>query len=632
MESKVTSRPRGGCIAFLLLAAGLLLLVLVGGVAAFEWQHQDRVFPGVSAAGIPLGGMTLDEAAAAISDALTPYPGPPVVLRYGDRTWSLSSSDLGVSANAAATAAAALGVGRTGVADAAAASLLTLGDDFIADLEAQWAALSRGVDVTPVIKWDEARLTTTLDQIASEVNLAPQEGSFAIEGRQVTGMPGRLGRKMDMNAARTLLFERVRTGQGGDAPLVVSELRPVVLSVDAAVANAQATLNRALEIRGETVDGPQTYAVGPEQLNQWIKLTPVTSQDGAVSLDVALDREQVTAFVAEIAKQLDRPLREGKLDWDTDANQVIVTQASQKGQRVDQQAAIAGIEAALVGEVAPAASVGAGAVSATEHITLPVALLRPRVDTTHVADMGIVELVSEGTSSFKGSPPERVHNIANAVERFGSVVVPPGEEFSFNKSVGDVIAANGFTDALVIAGDRTAVGIGGGVCQVSTTAYRAAFWGGFPIVERHAHGYVVSWYGEPGMDASIFTPNVDFRFRNDTGHHILIKPEISTAKGRLTFRIYGTKPDRTVEMVKPVITNRQPAPPALYQLDKTLPAGTKKQVDWAKEGMDALVKRIIHYGDGTVREENIVSKYRPWQAVYLYGPGASVPGQAASAP
>jgi vancomycin resistance protein YoaR len=210
--------------------------------------------------------------------------------------------------------------------------------------------------------------------------------------------------------------------------------------------------------------------------------------------------------------------------------------------------------------------------------------------------------------------------------------VPPGEEFSFNRWVGDVTAANGFTDALVIAGDRTAVGIGGGVCQVSTTAYRAAFWGGFPITERHAHGYVVGWYGEPGMDATIYTPSVDFRFRNDTGHFLLIKSEVDTVKGRMTFRFYGTKPDRTVEMVKGPITNVQPAPPPLYEEDKTLAIGVIKQVDWAQRGLDVVVTRVIHYGDGTTREENIVSKYQPWRAIYQYGPGTELPPEANAAP
>ncbi|MCX7707737.1 MAG: VanW family protein, partial [Anaerolineae bacterium] len=176
-------------------------------------------------------------------------------------------------------------------------------------------------------------------------------------------------------------------------------------------------------------------------------------------------------------------------------------------------------------------------------------------------------------------------------------------------------------------GDRTEVGVGGGVCQVSTTVYRAAFWAGFPILERYPHGYVVGWYGEPGWDASIFTPEADFRFLNDTGHYILLQPEIDLKKGRLTFYVYGTR-TRTVEAEKGVITNRRPAPEPIYREDPNLPAGTIKQVDWAKEGMDVTVKRIIRYDDGRVKEEKIVSRYRPWQAVFLYGPGTQLPAGA----
>jgi vancomycin resistance protein YoaR len=268
---------------------------------------------------------------------------------------------------------------------------------------------------------------------------------------------------------------------------------------------------------------------------------------------------------------------------------------------------------------------------APQEVSVPVAIIKPRIDTTQVDEMGIVELVSEGTSSYKGSPPERVHNVVNAAGKFGHVVVAPGEEFSFNDNVGDVNAANGFIDALVIAGDRTAVGIGGGVCQVSTTAFRAAYTGGFPILERWAHGYVVGWYGKPGLDASIFTPNVDFRFKNDTGHFILVKSSWNEKKGTVTFSIYGTKPNRTVEISEPVISNRQPAPPAAYQEDPALKAGQIKQVDWAKEGIDAVVTRTIRYGDGQVKQEKLVSKYRPWQAIYLYGPGTNLPGKTTSA-
>lgn len=623
------ARFAGGCALFLLLAAGLLVLAGIGAVAGYEWRYYDRVYEGVYTEGIPLGGLTVDEAADAIRDALTPYPGAAVTLRYGAQAWELAPADLGVDVNAAATAAAAFAVGRYEPVLTYESSLLDLLTNLLYDLMDQWYALNTGIDIEPVLRVDDARLSATLRAIAADVDLAPQEGQISIDGLRATGTPGKLGRQVNLNATRTALMELVAAGKGGSAPLVVRELRPTVIAVDDALQRAQALADRRLVLVAETLDGRQEHPIDAARLAEWLQLTPTIGPDGGVDLGMTLDRERVAALVSELAGQLDRPMRDGTIDWDGQG--VVVLAHSERGQQLDVEASVAAIEAALVGEVAPAASVAAGEVGATEHITLPMTLLEPRVDTARVAEMGIVELVSEGVSSFRGSPAERVHNIVTAADKFQHVVVPPGEVFSFNQNVGSVSAANGFTDALVIAGDRTAVGIGGGVCQVSTTAYRAAFFGGFPIVERHAHGYVVGWYGEPGMDASIYTPSVDFRFRNDTQHYLLIKSYVNTAKGTLTFRIYGTKPGRSVEMVRQPATNVQPAPPPLYQEDAKLAKGQIKQVDWAVKGMDVVIKRVIRYADGAVKEENIVSKYRPWRAIYLYGPGTTVPGKTSAA-
>lgn len=254
------------------------------------------------------------------------------------------------------------------------------------------------------------------------------------------------------------------------------------------------------------------------------------------------------------------------------------------------------------------------------QIDLPLQVVKPAVDMRDLDRMGIRELIASGATTFKGSSAARVANITQGARQFEGVVVPPNGIFSFNRIVGDVSAANGYEDALVIWGDRTAVGIGGGICQVSTTVFRAAFWGGMPIVERWAHGYVVGWYGEPGMDATIFTPSVDFRFRNDTGAYVLIQPELDLTQGRLTFNFYGTKPNRTVERIGPETSNvRKPEPP-LYQVDPSLAPGVKKQVDWAVDGRDVVVTRVIKQGEQVLRQDKFVSKYQPWRAVYLVGP------------
>jgi vancomycin resistance protein YoaR len=190
--------------------------------------------------------------------------------------------------------------------------------------------------------------------------------------------------------------------------------------------------------------------------------------------------------------------------------------------------------------------------------------------------------------------------------------------------VEDVTAANGFEDSLIIWGDRTAVGVGGGVCQVSTTVFRAAYAAGLPIVERYNHGYVVDWYGDPGLDATIYTPTVDFRFRNDTGAYLLVEPVVDSVTGTITFNLYGTKPDRLVIIGEPVVSDVLKPDPPTYRIDESLETDEKEQVEWEKDGMTVTVERTIVEG-GETRTDTLTSQYQPWRAVYLVGPGTEIP-------
>jgi vancomycin resistance protein YoaR len=631
MGDNPPSRPRFDIWVFFLLALGVLALAAVATLTVHELRYGDRIYEGVRVAGIPLGGLTIDEAADTIRDGLTPFPGQTIMLRYGDRTWSLSPSDLGVSVDAQALATEAFAVGRQGALAGTGTSVPSLVQGLREDLTAQWHALDAGVSFPPLSRFDRNRLTLILKQIAREVDLPPREGTLSISGLEVSGAPGEPGRMVDQTKTRAAIASLLQAGTGGTVDLVVEDRLPAVMSVDAAVAEARSLIGKSLVLVADGKDGTQRFAIDPATLRSWLSLIPVPGQDGAVGLSASLDEAKVRAFVEQAAKQLNRPAFDAALDFDRTTGQVVVLQPSQTGQSLDVEASVAAIKAAILPDPAKQRASGvAASLGATQVITAPLTIVQPKVDSNKISELGIVEQVSEGTTYFKGSTRERIQNIVNAAGKFTGAVIPPGEEFSFNTIVGDVSTANGFVDSLIIRGDRTETGVGGGVCQVSTTAYRAAFWGGFPIIERYPHSYVVSWYGEPGYDASIFTPSADFRFLNDTGHFLLVKPEVDTQKGRITFYFYGTKPDRVVEAEKSVITNKQPAPQPLYQADATLPAGTIKQVDWAKDGMDVLVKRIIRYGDGRVKENKIVSKYRPWQAVYLYGPGAKLPPGAAT--
>jgi vancomycin resistance protein YoaR len=216
-----------------------------------------------------------------------------------------------------------------------------------------------------------------------------------------------------------------------------------------------------------------------------------------------------------------------------------------------------------------------------------------------------------------------------AGSRFHGLLVAPGETFSFNEQLGDVSLETGFAEALIIYGGRTIRGVGGGVCQVSTTVFRAAYFGGFPIDVRYSHAYRVGYYERgdtwrgPGLDATVYAPLVDFKFTNDTPHWLLMEVYTNPAAGRITWKFYSTSDGRQTVVNPPVISNVVPAPEPHYEENPALAAGEIKQVDWAAEGADTVVTRTITR-DGQVinaAEPPITTHYQPWRAVYEYGPG-----------
>jgi vancomycin resistance protein YoaR len=189
--------------------------------------------------------------------------------------------------------------------------------------------------------------------------------------------------------------------------------------------------------------------------------------------------------------------------------------------------------------------------------------------------------------------------------------------------LGPVTKEAGFDEGLIIQGNRTSVGLGGGVCQVSTTAFRVAFLGGYEIVERWAHGYRVGWYeinSVPGLDATVYSPDIDFKFRNDTDYYLLIQTESDLEAGTVTFRIYSTRTNREVTVSEPEKSNLVKHGPPIYEPDPKLPRGAMKQVDWAVDGLDVLVKRTVKEGDKVIHQDEVFSHYEPWRAVYKVGP------------
>ncbi|MDI9548284.1 MAG: VanW family protein [Chloroflexota bacterium] len=581
-QTSKRSRIKTGPADFAALFALVLVITLLGAFLFWQYWHADRIYSGVTIGGIPVGGMTRAAAMAAVERGLARQSLSPITVAYAGRQWPVATGQVMASADALAAVNEAYLVGRQG--------------DTLTRLAAQLGAALGQADVEPALDLDVPQLRYALSQIAADVRTPAQRG-VQVAGFTVPPQPG-----VDVDVEMTLeglaaQLEDAVKGAPVTAELAVVPLEPPPV-VEATSAGAETLALTPLILRDARFG--YEFALDPAAVQTLLYS----------SVPPRLDEDRARALLEQWAEQIDIAPADARLRFDPNSSAVSVMQPSRSGRKLDVDGTLASLRE----------SVEKGAMTAA----LIIQDVSPAVDSNRVAEMGIRELVASGTTYFAGSSPARVRNIEVAAEKFDGHVIPPGGIFSFNEVVEDVSSANGFEDSLIIWGDRTAVGVGGGVCQVSTTVFRAAYAGGFPIVERYNHGYVVDWYGEPGLDATIYTPSVDLRFRNDTGAYLLIQPVVNGTGGTITFNFYGTKPDRQVTISEPEIADVSPPPEPLYEVDESLALDERRQVDWAKEGMTVTVTRTI-VENGETRTETLRSKYQPWRAVYLVGPGTEIP-------
>ena len=252
-------------------------------------------------------------------------------------------------------------------------------------------------------------------------------------------------------------------------------------------------------------------------------------------------------------------------------------------------------------------------------------VVKPDITVSKINNFGIEELIGEGNSNYSHSIQSRIFNIKLAASKFHGILIQKGETFSFNKIIGDISSNTGYQPAYIIKNGRTVLGDGGGVCQVSTTMFRAALNTGLPITERNAHAYRVSYYendSQPGFDATIYTPSVDFRFVNDTQSAILIQMTNDDVNNLLSFKFYGKKDDRKVQISPVTVWDVVPPPEPSYEDDPNLKTGVLKQIDYAAYGSKAKFEyKVIKNGTVDI-DQTFYSNFQPWRAVFLRGTGA----------
>ncbi|MBI1863372.1 VanW family protein [Candidatus Microgenomates bacterium] len=386
-----------------------------------------------------------------------------------------------------------------------------------------------------------------------------------------------------------------------------------VIYKDAPVATMSATRLGLKYNTDEVID--RAYLIGrvnntPSRIYQKItthlKLVPYR-----FSTQLAYDTSYVQDFLTGKKIQYEKPAKNALFTFEN--GKVSEFKPEEKGLTIDEEKFTAELDAAIQSFRYNPRNV---TLTLTDHI------IDPEVTLAKANEFGIEEEIGVGKSDYSHSIPERIHNVILGATKLNGVLIPKGESFSFNKYLGDIDAAHGFQPAYVIQNGKTVLGDGGGICQVSTTMFRAAMNAGLPITERHAHAYRVGYYendAKPGLDATIYLPTVDFKFKNDTPGALLIQTEIVEDQHLLLFHLFGKKDGRKAELTDPILTNVAPPPPALNQEDPTLPRGVTKQVDFAAWGGRSSFNYKVTYPDNKIEEQTFVSVYRPWQAIFLVG-------------
>lgn len=322
---------------------------------------------------------------------------------------------------------------------------------------------------------------------------------------------------------------------------------------------------------------------------------------------IRLDTHKMEQYLNDkIIKKIEKPARDAQIYTDKN-KKIIIEGKGEDGLKVNRNGLIAGIELAINNESA-------------SPVKIPIVEQKAKVEiAADLQELGIKTLIATGHSSFTGSPSGRVHNIKIGTSRYNGILIKPGEIFEFNKHLGPVDKKHDFAEALVIKPEGTIQEYGGGLCQVSSTLFRAALDGGFPIVERAPHSYAVSYYaqvGGYGLDATVYPGARDIKFLNDSPGHILIQAYVEDEHAY--FKFYGTDDTRKTSLEGPFISNkRSAAPTEIIETDK-LPVGVKKQVEKSHNGFDVTWYRYIEK-NGMRSKETIFSRYNAVPAKILVG-------------
>lgn len=609
----------------------LLIGIISGGILwiVYQTRYQGRIYKGVTIGSVTVGGLTTSEAIARLQQELTAEQMPFLVLTSGDRSWTVSPSRLGAAFRLEPAVTEAVMLGRSST--------------FRSDLLTQLRLLLFGYRIIPQISFESGTMLVYLRELASDSVQPSRAARLIVQGLEISTNQEQTGQEVDYAATQQAVQRTVLAGMGAagwgqeirldlfgtltaqaqvlqttqvmTVPVIVRSITPLLADFQDAQDQARVLLSTPITLYAtfENTDSSgaseiitQTWVIDQARLASWLVVKQVQTSQG-LTAHVTLDEQKILAYLQALDTLVSRPPREGQFTYDPLNQTIEVIKPALVGYSLDIKSSLDLLRTLCLSE--------------KRDGILPLRSIQPTIRLADLQAMLPLSLIGEGETQFRGSTTERFQNIRRASEQFKGVVVPPKATFSFLAELGPVTIANGYSESWVIYGNKTILGPGGGVCQVATTLFRAAFYGGFPIVERTPHSYRISRYEPPvGLDAAVFSPNTDFKFTNDLETPIIITNEIDETRGVITFRIYGKAINRTVRIENNETSREIKAGDPILEVDPKMAPGDKVLLEESHDGIDAVLTRVIELDGKIISKEQFYSRYVPWPAHYRIGP------------
>jgi len=582
----------------------------------------NKTLPNTYFASLNISGKSKQQVEMIIANYLDNYKKQKIKISVGSKTLEVSPDDLGITFSEESSLSKVYERGQAG--------------NFLQFIEDSLKALIFETRVSPVYSLNYSQLSSKLNGLLSAYESVPRDSTIIFEK----------GEAKISKSANGVVVDRLKLVK--DIASGVDRLSTDAIAVSYIDASARITENEAQKALARVKDlnnqnivlyfDQEKWPLSADKLLGLLEFFPSEEdENGYLSLnlgdhkilfkdvsylgkkqpilEVKLNNEKINSFIDEVASEIDKPTVDAIIEFD--GQKVTKFTAAQDGQTLNR-----GLTKNLILEKISVENIS---YEKDIAIKLPVATARAKIANKEINNLGIKELIASGVSYFAGSIPNRAFNIGLGSSMISGTIVKPGDIFSFDALVGPVSASQGFKQGYIINKGHTVLDDGGGICQVSTTVFRAALNAGLPIVKRTAHAYRVAYYEQhgfkPGLDATVFSPSVDFQFKNDTDHHILVQVVVDQVNSKLQVDIYGTRDGRKVEISDPIVSNVVPAPEPLHQDDPTLPKGVVKQVDFAASGATSVFNRKVYKNGELTIDESFKSNFRPWQAVYLVGTG-----------